>query len=114
VYPAHPFSQAFPADPDSTITVEALQARIAEVEASSTLDEPAKGRLTELYRKALTELERARSLREMAEYYQQARRIAPDETRAIRIQLEKTRATSPVNALQILTQHHWQNSSRRC
>jgi potassium efflux system protein len=96
-----PFSQVFPADPGNTVTTETLQAKIAEVEASTSLDVATKTQLTELYRKALTDLERTRSSQATAESYQQARRTAPDETRAIRARIQKTRAISAADELNI-------------
>jgi len=96
-----PFGQAFPADPGYTVAAETVKAKIAEVEASTGLDAATKTRLTELYRKALTDLERMRANQATAESYQQARQTAPDETRAIRAQSEKTRAISPADELNI-------------
>jgi potassium efflux system protein len=64
-----------------------LEARLKEVEASTTLDEEARASLVEIINKALGNLEAIKSNTATTESYVQARKIAPGQASAIRAQL---------------------------
>ncbi|MDH3559559.1 MAG: mechanosensitive ion channel [Gammaproteobacteria bacterium] len=98
--PVHPGHAADPATPfqDTTtaaVSPDTLKSKIQEVEASTTLDAETKGKLTELYRKALAFQEKANSNNTAVETFRQARETAPQETRAILDQLEEAERTLP-------------------
>jgi potassium efflux system protein len=71
----------------SALTPEFLETKIKETEALTDLDESAKSKLTELYRKALSELQAARAFEEKARAFKDALETAPARTRAILDQL---------------------------
>ena len=76
------------ADPATTaLTAEAIKTRIAEVESDSALDEATRTRLTDLYNKALAQLEKARVSDTTTDAYTQSRKTAAAEARAIRDKL---------------------------
>ncbi len=107
--PSHTGHAADPAIPlqDATIATvspDTLKSKLKEVEASTTLDEVTKGKLTELYRKALAFQETAHSNTTAAETFRQARETAPRETKAIRAQLEEAERASPEVILDVTDQ----------
>jgi potassium efflux system protein len=76
------------ADPSSTaLTLEAIKARIAEVESDPALDEAIRTRLTDLYNKALAQREKARVSKNKTDAYLQAREEAAAQARTIRDEL---------------------------
>jgi len=79
---------------DSSVTAGVLESRIKEVEASSDLDEAVKTRLTELYRKALSNLESIRSYDAKAAVYAQSLKTAPSETQQLREAIKKIQETA--------------------
>jgi potassium efflux system protein len=64
----------------STLTPAMLESRIAETEAAADLSEEVRGRLVELYRKALSQIEVARAHEAKVEEYRRAAEIAPAQT----------------------------------
>ena len=64
----------------STLTPAMLESRIAETEAAADLSEEVRGRLVELYRKALSQIEAARAHEAKVEEYRRAAEIAPAQT----------------------------------
>jgi potassium efflux system protein len=106
VQPGHAADPVIPLQdlPIATISPDTLKSKLEEVEASTTLDEEAKGKLTELYRKALAFQEQAGSNNTAAEAFRQARETAPRETRAILDQLEEAEKTSPEVTLGVTDQ----------
>ena len=81
--------------PSSSVSPKTLQAKIKEVETSTSLDEEARAKLLELYRLALSYEEAARSNAAAAQAFAQARKAAPAEAKKIRRALEKARKASP-------------------
>ncbi|HHH44552.1 MAG TPA: mechanosensitive ion channel [Gammaproteobacteria bacterium] len=97
-----PFSSAQPADTTASpasagaaLTADIIEARLKEVEASSSLDEKTRTSLTELYRKALSNLESAAASEASTRHFSQARESAARQAQQIRKKLEKARKTSP-------------------
>jgi potassium efflux system protein len=71
----------------SALTPAFLDTKIKETEAATDLDEAAKTKLTELYRKSLSELQTASALEEKANAYKRALETAPARAKAIREEL---------------------------
>jgi potassium efflux system protein len=88
----------FPAAPETglesgaTVTIETLKAKINEVEAATSLEEATRTSLIDLYRSAITFLEKAAASKSKAEDYRSARASAPGQAKTIREKLEKQRA----------------------
>ncbi|HFD80740.1 MAG TPA: mechanosensitive ion channel [Gammaproteobacteria bacterium] len=83
------------------VKADVIEARLKEVEASTSLDDKSKGTLVELYRKALSNLEAASANEEAAQAFIHARKTAPDAARAIREKLEKSKKAQPSVSLNI-------------
>ncbi|HHJ18136.1 MAG TPA: mechanosensitive ion channel [Gammaproteobacteria bacterium] len=104
-----PLGNAHPADTSSPVsattavevTARVIQARLKEVEATSTLDEKTRTTLTELYRKSLSNLEAAEVSNASTKRFSHARETAADEARKIREQLEKSKKASPTVTLAV-------------
>jgi potassium efflux system protein len=94
----------FAEEPKAPVSADILEAKIKEVEANTTLEETAKSRLTELYRKALSYLEAARSNEAAAEAFNQARVDAPEEAKGIREWLDQAAQESPEVTLDVTEQ----------
>lgn len=77
---------------DTTVPTQVVESRIAEIQASTDLDEAIRARLLDDYRKTIGFVEIARSYTDKANAYAQTRESAPEETRKIRGQLEKAAA----------------------
>jgi potassium efflux system protein len=92
------------ADQSSSVNEDTLKALIAEVEATADVDEKLKSRLTELYRKSLTNLEKRNSNEARTKAYQEALQSAPGEAQTIRTELDERRQTSATNRLQVSEQ----------
>jgi hypothetical protein len=71
----------------SALTPEFLEEKIKETESATDIDDAAKARLTEQYRKTLSSLEAARALDAKATAYKEALEKAPREAQAIREKL---------------------------
>jgi len=89
-----PLSSSLSADKDAEVmtapalvTKATLEAQLKEVEASTSLDDDARASLVETINKALGNLEAIKSNEATTESYIQARKVAPDQARAIREQL---------------------------
>ncbi len=78
-----------------TVTPNIIKARLDEIEAATDLDESAKAILTELYRRALSNLEKEHANIQAAEAFQKARKTAPEQEKAARAELEKLERESP-------------------
>lgn len=78
----------------SSVTTGMLESKIEETSAAGDLDETAKSKLIELYRKALSSLETVKSYEAKAMVYARAMETAPEETAQIRTRLE-SRPTEP-------------------
>ncbi len=86
-----PFSPAWSADTNAvvasspdTVTADTLNARLKEVEASTSLDEETRASLTETLNKALSNLEAVRSNKATTDSYIQLRETAPAQVKTIR------------------------------
>jgi hypothetical protein len=77
------------------ITPAQIEAKIKKIEAAKDIEEAQKTKVIELYRKAQSTLETARSHREAAKAFEHAIETAPDEAAQIRKQLEQKRPQSP-------------------
>jgi potassium efflux system protein len=85
-------------------SADILEAKIKEVESATDLDEATQSKLTELYRKALSNLETARSNAAAAEAFRQARVAAPEEAKSIRDWLEQAQREPPKVTLDVTEQ----------
>jgi len=85
----------------ANLTPEILKAKIKEVDATAELDVETKAKLTELYRKALSNLEAEHSHKASEMAFIQARKEALGQAKSIRIKLEKAEKESPKVELQI-------------
>jgi potassium efflux system protein len=81
--------------PSSGVTVEVLENRIQEIEASSELDEANKTAVLDSYRKAISLVEQRRSYEDSTAGFVKARESAPKESAALREQLEKLETKTP-------------------
>jgi potassium efflux system protein len=84
---------------DLKVTTDMVKAQMEKVEASSDFDEASKTKLTELYRKALSNLEKIAYFESAANKFKDALQNAPAETSAVRENLDKTRETDPTAEL---------------
>ena len=103
-----PFNTALAVDPTTSVdpataalTAEVMKARIAEVEADSSLDEATRTQLTEKYNKTLKNLEKANFWSTTTKAYLKARKTAAAEARAIRDKLAQAKATDPIARLDV-------------
>ena len=87
--------------PPGSVTQEILEAKIAEVEAATGIEEEAKSKLVELYRKALSNLQTASSNAQAAEDFRRAAETAPAEVQALREELDEPDGTSPQDTLEV-------------
>ncbi len=86
---------------DLSVSVDVVEAKLNEVKASQELDETTKGKLTELYRKTLSHLEKTDYFKGNFEKFRDALQTAPAETAAIRDKLDKVRQTDPTDELRL-------------
>jgi potassium efflux system protein len=85
----------------SVLTPGFLENKIKETESATDLEDTAKARLTEQYRKALSALEAANALEAKATVYKQALEKAPRETEAIRDRLASVSGTPSEAEIQL-------------
>ena len=71
------------------VTAGTLNARLKEIEASTTLDDETRASLTEAIKKSLTNLETASNNQATSNSYIELRKTAPAQVKEIRAQLEK-------------------------
>jgi hypothetical protein len=83
------------------VTEAMLEAKIAEVEAATSIEETARAALVERYRKALSNLHRAGANAQAADDYRQAARSAPALIQAIRQQTDEVAARAPEDSLAV-------------
>ncbi len=74
--------------------VELIEGRIQEIEASSELDEGSKTRLLDLYRKTIGLIEQRQSYETASNEFARALETAPQQSAALRQQLEKLETTA--------------------
>ena len=72
-----------------TVTPEIITAQLKEVEASTELDDAIKGTLTELYLRALSNLEKERASTQAAKSFSKALETTPSELKVAKKELEK-------------------------
>ena len=84
-----------------SVTTSTLEAKIAEVEAAGSMEEQAKTKLVELYRKALSNLQTASSNAQATEDFRRAAETAPAEVQAIREQMEESSVAPPEDSLEV-------------
>ncbi len=77
-----------PISPETGITVELLESRIQEIEASSDLDEESKSTLLDLYRKTIGLIGQRQSYEYATDEFVTALESAPQQSAALRQQLE--------------------------
>ncbi len=85
----------------TVVNSQVLQSKIKEVEATASLDEATKKKLTEYYHRALTNLDKQRSYNEDAASFSQARKTAPVEASKLRNELASRNKIKPENTLRI-------------
>ena len=101
VFPLLGFAQEDFASAEGPVDPEVLKLKIAEVEASSTLDEQVTTTLVELYRRALTNLEQARVERASADEFAESAASGPEELDRLQKETEKLRKDTPEEILRI-------------
>ena len=77
---------------DASATLELLDSRIREIEASSQLDQASKTTVLDLYRKAASQVEQRRTFEAATDNYVKARESAPNRSAILRKQLENLEA----------------------
>lgn len=92
---AQPTTEGLAAAPDAGITTDQVETKIAEVEASTQLDESVKTKLLEHLRRTLTNLEMGRAHEAKAAAFAEDLQTAPAETAAIRAELAAPAETEP-------------------
>ena len=80
--------------PEAGVTVELLESRAQELEASAELDEKIKQALLDYYRKTISLIEQQQSYEAATEEFIQAREAAPQQSAGLREQLEKLEASA--------------------
>lgn len=85
----------------SIVSQQILESRIKEVEATTSLDEASKKKLTELYQRSMTNLEKARAYEADAESFSQARKTAPAEIKELRDSLKQKQKVPAEKSLRI-------------
>lgn len=78
-----------------------LESKIEEVSAATALDEQTKATLTELYRRALTNLNQVQNYQSEADIFTQSQQDAPTETEKIRRTLEQRKEITPETVLDL-------------
>ncbi len=82
--------------PEGSVKAEVLSLKIAEVEASASMDEQTANSLVELYRKSLTNLERARVEKDSADAFAETGLSALDKIAKVRREYEQLSLDSPL------------------
>jgi potassium efflux system protein len=85
----------------SLVTAEVLEAKIAEVESASEIEEEAKTKLVELYRKALGNLQLTTSYADAAMAFQGAAETASAEIQAFREEMDESSVADPADTLEV-------------
>ena len=80
---------------ESDISVDMLESRIAETEASKDLDEANKSILLDLYRKSISLIEQRQGFEDATVKFVQARESAPDQTAELRDEIDKLESRPP-------------------
>jgi len=83
-----------------TVSQEVVEAKIREVDAATGMEEQAKTKLVELYRKALSNLQAAASNERAAEEFRQASEAGPAEVRALRQEMDEAEVKPPEKSLE--------------
>ncbi len=83
-----------------SVSQEILETKIKELEATTGMQEEAKTKLIELYRRALSNLRTASSTRAAAHGFRQAKEAAPAELQALREEADEASATAPEDTLE--------------
>lgn len=83
-----------PDKPADAVTLELLRSQLDGLESSSDVDETTKAAAADMYRKAISNLEIARSQEETAARFQAAIASAPRETRRLREELARKQANA--------------------
>ncbi len=87
--------------PTAVVTPQILESKIAEVEAAADLTEDAKTKLVELYRKAMSNMETARSREDAAAAFGLATETAPAQTQSLREELDESNILPPLESLTV-------------
>ncbi len=101
LFPVAILSQDESATTEKQADADLIALKIAEIEASTTLDEETAKTLVGLYRRALTNIERARVERVNADALAESAEHAPGELENTRKSIEKLRASEPTDGLRI-------------
>jgi len=84
-----------------SVTQEILEAKIQEVEAATGVEEQAKTKLVELYRNALSNLQKASSNAQAAEDFRRAAETAPAQVQTLRDGLDEVESPPPEDTLDV-------------
>ncbi len=82
---------------DAGDALELLQSKIAEIDASSEIDEASRTTLFELYRKAVSQIEQRRSFEATTRDFVRARETAAQTSTRLRREIEQLEAAPPVS-----------------
>ncbi len=93
--PAAIAQTALPQDPQNAL--ELLQSKIAEIEASSEIDDADRTALLELYRKAVAQIEQRRSFEATTRDFVRARETAAQTSASLRREIEQLETAPPVS-----------------
>ncbi len=83
-----------PAEPADAVTLELLRSQLEGLESSSDIDDTTKATAVEMYRKAISNLEIARSQEQAAARFKAEIESAPTETRRLREELARKKEDS--------------------
>jgi len=83
------------------VTASVLEAKVTEIEAAAGMEEEAKAKLAELYRKALGNLKEATSNAEAAEEFRRAVETAPARIQALREEIAASTASAAEESLAV-------------
>lgn len=84
-----------------SISADVVKSKLEEIEASTSLDAPTKETVTELYRRALTNLEKTRAYEADAKTFSNAGKNAPEEISRLRSTLKRNEKIPPEKSIRI-------------
>jgi potassium efflux system protein len=84
-----------------TVSQQVLESKIKEVQASTEINEEGQTKLVELYRKAISELDKVNAYETLANEYQLAKQQAPEQTQKIRKTLETPLSEPTLKSMEV-------------
>ncbi len=96
--PASQPAASQPVDSGDTLTVDAMTARIKQIESATGMDDAGRAKLLELYKTARAQLQAARTFEAKAAEFEKARLDAPAQLDALKQRLAERTTTQPTTA----------------